>query len=106
MKNSKITQGHWSISHGDTGLYIESEKSNFISIKNNEEVMANAELISDAGNTFNKTGLTPSELLLQRDYLLEACNAFVELFKDSDMRPEDECHELYGKIKEAIEKTA
>lgn len=34
--------------------------------------------------------------------LLAACTAFVELFGDSDMRPEDECHELYQQMKTAI----
>lgn len=34
--------------------------------------------------------------------LLEACQAFHELFNDSDMRPEDECHELYEKVSEAL----
>lgn len=36
--------------------------------------------------------------------LLAACEAFIELFRDSDMRPEDECHELFGKCYEAIAK--
>lgn len=36
--------------------------------------------------------------------LLEACNSFIELFQNSDMRPEDECNDLYYKVKEAIEK--
>ncbi len=34
--------------------------------------------------------------------LLAACKAFVALFQDSDMRPEDECHEIYRLCKEAI----
>ena len=37
-----------------------------------DEVMANIALIKDAFNTANKTGLTPSELMEQRDELLEA----------------------------------
>lgn len=39
-----------------------------------------------------------------RDELLAACEAFVELFNDSDMRPEDECHELYATVQAAIAK--
>lgn len=37
-----------------------------------EEGLANAQLIVDAGNTINKCDLLPSELLEQRDVLLEA----------------------------------
>lgn len=42
------------------------------------------------------------ELTAVNQKLLEACKAFHELFNDSDMRPEDECHELYAKVSEAI----
>lgn len=38
----------------------------------NEECVANAELICDAGNTFQKCHLLPSQLLQQRDELMEA----------------------------------
>ena len=37
---------------------------------NYDEANANAELIADALNTANKTGLTPSELLEQREELI------------------------------------
>jgi hypothetical protein len=36
--------------------------------------------------------------------MLEACKAFVALFRDSDMRPEDECHEVYADMIAAIYK--
>ena len=38
--------------------------------KEKEEAVGNVELIADAGNTANKCGLLPSELLKQRDDLL------------------------------------
>lgn len=38
------------------------------------EAYENAQLIADAGNTFNKCGLTPSELLEQRDELFRMAN--------------------------------
>lgn len=36
--------------------------------------------------------------------LLAFAKAFVELFRDSDMRPEDECHELFSQAVKAIDK--
>lgn len=42
------------------------------------------------------------ELLRQRNEMLEMLNKFLQLFSQSDMRPEDECHELAYEIKELI----
>ena len=39
----------------------------------------------------------------KNEKLVDACNKFLELFRESDMRPEDECNELYDQIKTAIE---
>lgn len=36
--------------------------------------------------------------------LLAACQEFMSLFHDSDMRPEDECHELAATVRAAIAK--
>jgi hypothetical protein len=36
--------------------------------------------------------------------LLEACEAFIALFNDCDMRPEDESHEVASTIRAAIKK--
>jgi hypothetical protein len=36
--------------------------------------------------------------------LYDFANGFVELFRDSDMRPEDERHELYSKAMSALKK--
>ena len=43
-----------------------------------EEGKSNAKLIADAGTTANKCGLLPSELLAQRDDLLEALISILE----------------------------
>jgi hypothetical protein len=42
------------------------------SFRSREEALANAQLIADAGTTINKCDLLPSELLEQRNLLLEA----------------------------------
>ena len=39
---------------------------------------------------------------MSKNLLLEACREYIELFQDSDMSPEDECHELYTKMTEAV----
>lgn len=43
-----------------------------------KEGLSNAKLIADAGTTANKCGLLPSELLEQRDELLEALQKMCE----------------------------
>jgi hypothetical protein len=43
-----------------------------------------------------------AHLLAAAPALLAACKAFMELWRDCDMRPEDECHEVAGIIREAI----
>lgn len=51
-----------------------------------EQAQANAQLVSAAPD------------------LLKACQTFWELWQNSDMRPEDECHEVAAIIKLAIDK--
>lgn len=36
--------------------------------------------------------------------LLAACQSYMQLFRESDMRPEDECHELANVFIQAIKK--
>ena len=38
------------------------------------------------------------------DDLLEVCKEYLRIYCDSDMRPEDECAELYSRVKAAIAK--
>ena len=49
---------------------------------NNSEVIANSELIADAFNTTNESGLTPSQLYKQNHELLEALIKTKEWMKD------------------------
>ncbi len=49
------------------------------------EAMANAELFADSINTANQCNLTPSQLLGQRDKLLEACKTVVRGYEDDGM---------------------
>ncbi len=47
-----------------------------------KEVKANARLIANAGNTYQKEPILPSELLKQRDELLEALQKTLPLLKE------------------------
>jgi N-acetylglucosamine-6-phosphate deacetylase len=51
------------------------------------EVAANATLIADAGTTYNRTGLLPSELAAQRDELLEVLKRVREYWQYSETNP-------------------
>ena len=86
MEN-KITEGEWFVAN------FEQEDGNYIYTNNNPfsaiarvykgdsphtlKANANALLIADAGTTSNKSGLLPSELLEQRNELLEALKAIM-----------------------------
>jgi len=90
MKDLKITKGEWNQCCKDTRPHfvfaggdktICSLSSNEIGKENYEMLMgevtmreriANAALIADAGNTAQKCGLLPSELLKQNEELREA----------------------------------
>ncbi len=87
MKNSKITQGKWTISdQGDNGLYIKSEdgsgaiakiyRENSI-IKNDEEALANLNVIALAGNLSQKYNLEAFEEML--DALVHCKKVFQNL---------------------------
>ena len=72
-----------------------------------EEGKSNARLIADAGTTANKCGLLPSELLAQRDDLLEA---LISILEKSEPALEH-CYQQYSetidvviKAKQAIKK--
>jgi hypothetical protein len=42
-------------------------------------------------------------LLKAAPELLKAAEDFIALFRDSDMRPEDECHDLFSTFLSAVE---
>lgn len=86
MENLKHTKGEWDYSfpeHNEKQIYIHagSELPLAKITYNYNEAIANAKLIADAGTTTNKCGLLPSELLEQRDELLEACIKASEIIK-------------------------
>ena len=72
--------------------------------ESNEAMEANAKLIADAGTTANKCGLMPSELLEQRNDLLEALQHGFYLADKIQMPTESELIEFKIKAKQAIEK--
>lgn len=45
-----------------------------------------------------------AQLIAAAPELYAACKAFVELFRNSDMRPEDECHEIFALARAALSK--
>lgn len=95
MKDLEITKGKWLIDSSEDGTCIisdldtnticiadivdESKQHWGVSVKAG---LANAILIIDAGNTAQKCGLPPSELLEQRDELLEALSGLLRDFKE------------------------
>lgn len=87
MKELGITIGEWRIDTADA-IKIKAEDGSNIAIlthltnfkrRDTDEVERNALLIADAGNTAQKCGLLPSELLQQRDELREALNQINKL---------------------------
>jgi len=51
---------------------------------NTKSLNADAELIADVFNTANKTGLTPSELLEQRDKLIDWIDAIIDEYENPE----------------------
>ena len=113
MKNRLgITEGEWTFQrnkkneYGVFGIEIDSLEihlSSFVTIWGNKkgidkEAKSNAKLISDAGTTANKCGLLPSELLEQRNELLEALK---ELYLSLPDGYKSEC---LPKVRKAINK--
>lgn len=59
----------------------------------------------DSTNSLTDTeNVANAHLIAASPDLLKACQSFIELFKESDMRPEDECRELFSEIKDAVDK--
>jgi hypothetical protein len=70
------TKGEWVVSHKLSIQVDPNEPLRTMTIcqvfGNDEESKVNAKLISDAGTTASKCGLFPSEILAQRNEMLEA----------------------------------
>lgn len=83
MKELGITKGEWQYrDHFSDGI-IETEETIIGHLMKwgslEDELQSNAILIIDAGNTAQKCGMLPSELLRQRDELREALNKIMQL---------------------------
>ena len=92
MKELKITKGEWELEekphHGLIMIGVYGYV--FAEVYANEyetsgECEANANLIAEAGNVANETGLTPRELLEQRNELLEALKEMVRVAKNYEV---------------------
>lgn len=94
MKKLNVTQGEWKPRKSyDTEKRMdifEIDSINHASelatvwtggLMTNAEAEANAILIADAGTTYNKCGKLPSELLEERNELVEALKESIECFK-------------------------
>ena len=82
MKELRITKGEWQYrDHFSDGI-VETEDTIIGHLMKwgspEEELQANATLICDAGNTAQKCGLLPSELLRQRDELRDKYSQLLE----------------------------
>jgi hypothetical protein len=65
--------------------------------------LAVALVITDC-ETLGEQGESNARLIAASPELLAFAKAFIALFRDSDMRPEDECHELYELATAAVAK--
>ena len=111
MENLNITQGYWGIAenHMDefknqytilslmTHTVCEVTRHNYREVGKNKfkyegelhidkEAEANAKLIADAGTTYNTTPILPSELLKQRNELLEALEMCAQDFCNGNIQ--------------------
>ena len=81
MQDLKITKGKWQFAQVTMNQYVHSDGKVICNVikRFEQETKAVGELITDAGNTAQLCGLLPSELLKQRDKLLEALKELVLL---------------------------
>lgn len=97
-----VLNGAWDVTHNGGKEAIACSKYSAMS---DEENMANAVLFTDALNVANQTGLTPKQLLEQRDELLSAARwlwNFAHGIMDDPTRMDDS--EQFQKIKAFIAK--
>jgi len=80
MKELGITKGEYKIRKSGQELFIDTPTMEICrSWSDSPKYRKHFELFCDAGNTAQKCGLLPSELLKQRDELLEALKRLVYL---------------------------
>ncbi len=103
-----ITKGKWVIDNDYGimgGIFINDDDGRLIAkaesfVEPLKEREANAILIADAGTTANKCQLLPSELLVQRDELLEALQRVDKAIDDMKLNNRFGHTQMY--VKEAI----
>jgi len=104
MKELGITKGEWQYrDHFSDGI-IETEETIIGHLMKwgspEDELQSNAILIIDAGNTAQKCGLLPSELLRQRDELKEAFNQMRQYWSLIDS--EADAEQIAGSLWEVL----
>lgn len=101
MENLNITKGKASvITDGNGFVFVTTELSDICRLEWDAISgipQSNAELIAESFNVANETGLTPRELLNQRNELLEACK---EIQKAIGVLP----HNWHWTVKDAMPK--
>lgn len=123
MEKLNITKGEWEfrksispasenfkiVSKNNTGQEIKILAETFIHSRagigniSKEEMASNANLIVEAGNVANETGLTPRELQKQRDELLEALKKINSLFWDYSESSEGETNPYFVEVSDIAE---
>lgn len=99
MEQFKGTSGEWEVvehSWSDTSIYCGNKVICTNSIYEEATEETQDELENEVSANF--------KLMAASKDLLKACQAFMELFNNSDMRPEDESYEVAGVIEDAINK--
>ena len=102
MKDLKITKGEWILEKSSnfsnrTNVYANGKKHTAIEDYTRTEQEANAQLITEAGNVANETGLMPRELLDERDTYKAILNDIREMWCDNEinMRTINEAMEAF-----------
>ena len=106
----KITKGVWRNPEGTTFITCGSKQMiDYAGYKTTEEEDdANAQLIIDAGNTIQSCGLLPSQLLKQRNELLEALKESQNMLMGVDWSENEgfpECKSVFERNEKLIEST-
>lgn len=111
-KQTKHTPGPWSVDRSGEGVIDErgfaiAEAAN-MGVLDNWESTGVVHWSRKPGVTFIERSeeemLANARLLAAAPDLLKACQAFCDLFCDCDMRPEDECYEVFAYCRAAIGK--
>jgi len=90
MKDLKITKGEWILEKSSnfsnrTNVYANGKKHTAIEDYTRTEQEANAQLITEAGNVANETGLMPRELLDERDTYKAILNDIRDMWNDNEV---------------------